>query len=511
MAEISLIIDDKEVKTEAGKTVLQAALEADIYIPTLCSHPDLPNFTSVKPSEFIYQGENKIVSDEVSEYEGGCMLCMVQIEGNDNLSFACRTEATEGMTIKTGSPEIQAAREENLAVILADHPHACLTCAQREGCTREPCSSNVDVKERCCPRLGNCELQKVANFIGIAEDTPRFIHKNLPILKEDPLYNRDFNLCIGCLRCVRACNLLRGCEVLGYAVNSGKVAVGTKKAPYLADADCSFCGACIEVCPTGALTDKIKISEANREKSFVPCKHTCPAGIDVPRYIRLISEGKYDEAVAVVREKVPFPGVLGYVCYHPCETVCRRGDVNQAVSICALKGFAAINDEKSWKDKIKIASPTGKKVAIIGSGPAGLTAAYYLAKLGHQITVFEGLSEAGGMMRVGMSGKTLPADILDEEIKTISDLGVNIKTNSKIESIDELFEQGFDAIFVATGAPHKKFNKVLLQHPDILKGLQEGEGYFITADNESLATDKKGIFAGGDIVRGPALVKKRRA
>ncbi len=515
MAEINLTIDDRAVTAQAGRTVLQAALEADIYIPTLCSHPDLPNFTAVKPSEYIYQGQEKVATaEECSGLEGGCKLCLVQVAGVDGLSFACQTEAKEGMAVTTDSPEIQAGRKKHLALILADHPHACLTCAQREGCTREPCSSNVAPKERCCARLGNCELQRVAEYIGIPEDTPRFIYRNLPVISEDPLYNRDYNLCIGCLRCVRACHALRGCEVLGFAVQNGKVAVGPCKAPLLKEADCSFCGACVEVCPTGALTDKSKITEANRDKILVPCRDACPAGIDVPRYVRLIAAGKFDAAAAVVREKVPFPGVLGHVCYHPCETACRRGEVNQAVSICALKGFAAGRDTRLWKKKAKIAPPTGKKVAIIGSGPAGLTAAYYLARLGHSVTVFEGLSEAGGMMRVGMAGKTLPPEILAEEIKTISDLGVQMKTDFRINSLEELFEQGYTAVFIAAGAPHKKFNRVLAQQqPELMIkwGLQEKAGAAPSVDNVTLSTAKKGVFAGGDIIRGPALVKKRRA
>ena len=514
MAEIKLIINDREVKTALGKTVLQAALDAGIYIPTLCSHPDLPNFTAAQPSEFVYQGRDKITArGELSGLEGGCKLCLVQIAGQDGLSFACQSEAREGMSVKTDVPEIQTERKKHLAVILADHPHACLTCAQREGCTREPCSSNVAVKERCCARLGNCELQKVAEYIGIPDDTPRFIYRNIPVITADPLYNRDFNLCIGCLRCVRACNALRGCEVLGFVVQNGKVALGLRKAPLLKEADCSFCGACVEVCPTGALTDKNKITEANREKTLVPCRPACPAGIDVPRYVRLIAEEKFGEAVAVIREKVPFPGVLGHVCYHPCETACRRGEVNQAISICALKGFAAGHDTRLWKKREKVAPPTGKKVAIIGSGPAGLTVAYYLARLGHGVTVFEGLSEVGGMMKVGMVGKTLPREVLDEEIKTIRDLGVQMQTDCRIDSLEDLFARDYAAIFIAAGAPHKKFNVVLAQQPDVMIkwGLQGEAGEVPTVDSATLSTARKGVFAGGDIVRGPALVKKRRA
>ena len=183
-----------------------------------------------------------------------------------------------------------------------------------------------------------------------------------------------------------------------------------------------------------------------------PCSHICPAGIDVPRYIRFIADGKPAEALAVIREKIPFPAVCGLVCFHPGEAKCRRGELDEAIAIRILKGYAAGHDTGEWKQNIKVAPATGKGVAIIGSGPAGLTAAYYLAKLGHLVTVFETLPEPGGMMRVGIPDYRLPKDILRTEIKEIQDIGIEIRTNTKVDSIDRLFEEGYDAIFLATGA-----------------------------------------------------------
>ena len=133
-----------------------------------------------------------------------------------------------------------------------------------------------------------------------------------------------------------------------------------------------------------------------------PCSHTCPAGIDIPRYLRFIAKGKPGEAVAIIREKIPFPSVCGLVCFHPCEAKCRRGQLDEAIAIRMLKGYAAAHDSGEWKEKIKVAPATGKRIAIIGSGPAGLTAAYYLVRLGHSATVFEALPEPGGMMRFGI-------------------------------------------------------------------------------------------------------------
>ncbi len=183
-----------------------------------------------------------------------------------------------------------------------------------------------------------------------------------------------------------------------------------------------------------------------------PCTHTCPAGVDAPRYIRFIAQGKPGEAVAVIRERIPFPSVCGYVCIHPCEAKCRRGLLDEAIGIRVLKRFAVDNDNGMWKENSRIAPETGKRVAIVGSGPAGLTAAFYLAKLGHKVTVFEALPEAGGMMRVAIPDYRLPKDVLRRDIAEIEAVGVDIKTNTKAESTDDLFAQGYDAVFLAVGA-----------------------------------------------------------
>jgi len=199
----------------------------------------------------------------------------------------------------------------------------------------------------------------------------------------------------------------------------------------------------------------------DRETVLVPCKHACPLGIDVPRYVRLIAEQKFTKALAVIAEKTPFPSICGIVCHHPCEDKCRRGEVNESIAIRALKRFIAERPPEGGVRRIRFVPPSGKRVAVVGSGPAGLTAAYYLARLrGHSVTIFEALPETGGMLRYGIPEYRLPRKVLDAEIKLVKDSGVEIRTNTRIDSLDELFKQGYDAIFVAIGA-HREVNKGL--------------------------------------------------
>src|SRR3989339_1522300 len=148
-----------------------------------------------------------------------------------------------------------------------------------------------------------------------------------------------------------------------------------------------------------------------------PCREACPAGIDVPRYVRHIQKGEFDKALAVIRERIPFPFVCGYACVHPCETKCARSQFDEAIAIRMLKRVAAEKGErKSGTAKITKRPPTGKRIAVIGSGPCGLTAAHYLNIQGHRVTVYEALPLPGGMLRYGIPEYRLPEEIVDREI-----------------------------------------------------------------------------------------------
>jgi NADPH-dependent glutamate synthase beta subunit-like oxidoreductase len=233
--------------------------------------------------------------------------------------------------------------------------------------------------------------------------------------------------------------------------SSGKVKVGTVAAT-LRDSGCKFCTACVEVCPTGAIRD---IGMRNKDEDLLPCVAACPAGINIPWYLRFVAQGKADQALSVIREKVPLPGILGRVCVRPCEEACRRKEVNEPVSICGLKRFAADHAEDAWKAASFKRPDTGKKVAVVGSGPAGLTAAFYLRKLGHGVTIFDANEKPGGMMRYGIPRYRLPDAVLDKEIGEIFALGVDFQPGTSIGKDVTLkdLKNDYNAEFIATGAP----------------------------------------------------------
>ena len=247
----------------------------------------------------------------------------------------------------------------------------------------------------------------------------------------------------------------------------------------------------------GALVDKQARYRniAEWDGYVVPCSYACPAHIDIPRYVNFVARGKYPEALAVVREKVPFPGALGRVCIHPCEQACRRGKLDEPICIKFLKRYASDHDNELWKKGNKVMPATGKKVAVVGSGPAGLTAAFYLAKFGHAVTVFEALPQTGGMMRVGIPAYRLPREILDAEIDEIKKVGVEIKVNQRIESVDELLQKGFDAVFVGIG-DHK--GSKMGAEGEELPGVLDGVGFLRTvALGQEFKIGKKVAIIGG--------------
>lgn len=274
-------------------------------------------------------------------------------------------------------------------------------------------------------------------------------------------------------------------------------------------ANCVACGKCVEYCPVNAIKlgtklpqkveRKIKFqkalgshtvaaaernadyrftrSEVVKETGTAPCKTWCPAHIGVQGYIKMAANGRYHEALALIKHENPFPAVCGRVCYHPCELHCTRGSIDQAVAIDDIKKFVAEQELKSESRFIpwKRHDYSDKKIAIIGGGPAGLSCAYYLAQDGYDITVYEKEEKMGGMMTFGIPGFRLQKDVVDAEIDILRELGVKFVNGVEVGkdiTIPQLKEQGFKGFFVAVGA--QKSRKLGLDHednPDVVGGL----------------------------------------
>ena len=191
-------------------------------------------------------------------------------------------------------------------------------------------------------------------------------------------------------------------------------------------------------------------------KHAIPCTDVCPAHVDVPGYIALVKDGRNEDAVRLIRKDNPFPSVCAYVCEHPCETRCRRVMVDDAINICGIKRYAV--DHAGYIPTPPCAEPTGKRIAIVGGGPGGLTTAYFLTLMGHKTVVYEQRPKLGGMLRYGIPDYRLPQDVLDKDIQYILDTGVEVKLNINVGddiTMEELKKQ-YDAVYISIGAHDDK-------------------------------------------------------
>jgi NADPH-dependent glutamate synthase beta subunit-like oxidoreductase/Na+-translocating ferredoxin:NAD+ oxidoreductase RNF subunit RnfB len=364
-----------------------------------------------------------------------------------------------------------------------------------------------------CVAGGPAVWQKVAEELGVAFEAREREVAKVKCRGGTPRAERRFEY-QGITDC-RAAVLLAGgekvCDVgclgLGTCVANcpfDAITLGSDRIPIIDEFKCTGCGTCVRLCPKNVLKlESISTDLLRRNTNWeclAPCQATCPAEIDIPAYIDLIANGQYDEAVRKIKERNPLPLTCGRVCPHPCESKCRRGMLDEPININHLKRFAADYELESGKHfDPALGHDTGKKVAIIGGGPAGLTAAYYLRRLGHGATIFEAMPKLGGMLRYGIPEYRLPKKVLDFEIEGITGLGVDVRTNvalGKDFTFKDLEEQGFTSFFIATGAWLSR--DMAVEGESELDGVVPG-AVFLTKRglNEETPIGKKVVIIGG--------------
>ncbi|MBU2431535.1 MAG: FAD-dependent oxidoreductase, partial [Proteobacteria bacterium] len=333
----------------------------------------------------------------------------------------------------------------------------------------------------------------------------------------------DCSMCIISPKLVEAgrhlnIELMTMSQVQDISGEEGNFTVTLKQQPRFIDlSKCTACGECSKACPVDlpnlfdeqlskrkaafklypqAMPSAFAIEKADK----APCRMTCPAGLNVQGYVQMVKEGKYKQSLEIIMEQLPLPGVLGRICPHECETACRRCQVDDPVAIRDLKRLAADSFDPR-KIEIECAPKIGKKVAVIGSGPAGLSAGYHLAKKGVDATIFEALPKAGGMLRVGIPDHRLPPQVLDQDIEVVTNLGVELKLNTclgKDFTVDSLLADGYDAVFLGLGA-HKGIS---LDIPgENLDGVRQGVDFLreLNLTGKTRVGRKVGIIGGGNV------------
>ena len=352
--EITISFDGVEVTTQPGKMVLEAAIDAGIYVPYLCYHPGMKPFAA-------------------------CRMCVVAVEGQRGFPASCTLPVQDGMRVRNAASDVDQLRHSVMEMLIAEHPNGCLTCHRIDICgPGDICLRHVAVNDRCvtCPKNERCELKDTVRYLGMNLESPLdYKYRQIPLEVADPFYDRDYNLCIVCGRCVRACDEIRGDSAIAFTERSGQALVGASFGASLLESGCEFCGACIDVCPVGALVERDHKWEKARRVERSVCPH-CPVGCQLN-----LEFNDRDQLIRAIPE-INSPANRGQACF--------KGKfgleyVNDPARLTApLLRRNGLLQEASWEEALdyvaaRLPGYTGKSFALLTS-PTSTNEEHYLAQ-----------------------------------------------------------------------------------------------------------------------------------